>query len=244
MSIAVFSGTTEGREISLALADAGYAVTVFVATEYGTEEQGAHDGITVREGRVDREEMAKILPGFSHCIDATHPYAKEVTKSLRTVCAEKDIPYYRLKRAESSLLKDDPVTVVSSTEEAAALLKETPGNVLLSTGAKELSVYAAADPARLYPRVLPLGSSLASCEAAGIPRRNIIAMQGPFTQEMNEATIRQYGIETLVTKDGGDVGGFRGKIDAARNTGIHVILISRPEEDGMTAEEILAVVRR
>ena len=53
MRIALFSGTTEGRELSLQLAGAGYAVTVFVATEYGSEEQGEHAGIEVREPVMD-----------------------------------------------------------------------------------------------------------------------------------------------------------------------------------------------
>ena len=242
MRIALFSGTTEGRQLSLALAEAGYAVTVFVATEYGTEEQGEHAGIEVREGRVDREEMDTILPAFSYCIDATHPYARIVTQNLRNASEAAGVPYLRLKRAESRLEEDDPVIVVGSAEEAAAALAKMPGNVLLSTGAKEVGKYAPAGPGRLYPRVLPSVASIESCEAAGVPHRNIIAMQGPFTQEMNEATIRQYDIRVLITKDGGAAGGFRDKIEAARNTGIQVILIGRPEEEGMNAAQILAAL--
>ena len=64
MKIALFSGTTEGRELSLQLAGAGYAVTVFVATEYGSEEQGEHAGIEVREGRIDRRRWSASFPGF------------------------------------------------------------------------------------------------------------------------------------------------------------------------------------
>ena len=242
MRIALFSGTTEGRELSLQLAGAGYAVTVFVATEYGSEEQGEHAGIEVREGRIDREEMERILPGFSHCIDATHPYAREVTQNIRAACEAAGIPYLRLKRAESRLKADDPVVTVSSTEEAVCVLQEMQGNILLSTGAKEVGKYAPAGTDRLFPRVLPSRESIASCEDAGIAHRNIIAMQGPFTQEMNEATIRQYGIRVMVTKDGGKAGGFRDKIEAARNTGTRVVLIARPEDEGLDAAQILAVL--
>ena len=242
MRIALFSGTTEGRELSLSLAAAGHAVTVFVATEYGTEEQGEHAGIEVREGRIDREEMNGILPAFACCIDATHPYARVVTDNLRAAAEEAGVPYYRLKRAESRLEEDDPVITVATTEEAAAVIAGIDGNILLSTGAKEVGKYAPAGPERLYPRVLPSVQSIEACEAAGVPHRNIIAMQGPFTQERNEATIRQYNICALVTKDGGKAGGFRDKIEAARNTGIRVVLIGRPEEEGMNAAQILAVL--
>ena len=186
--------------------------------------------------------MERILPGFSHCIDATHPYAREVTQNIRAACEAAGIPYLRLKRAESRLKADDPVVTVSSTEEAVRVLQEMEGNILLSTGAKEVGKYAHVGPDRLFPRVLPSRESIASCEDAGIAHRNIIAMQGPFTQEMNEATIRQYGIRVMVTKDGGKAGGFRDKIEAARNTGTRVVLIARPEDEGLDAAQILAVL--
>ena len=67
-------------------------------------------------------------------------------------------------------------------------------NVLLATGAKELSAFAPLGAARLYARVLPSHEGLAACEAAGIPHRHILAMQGPFTRELNEAILRKYYI--------------------------------------------------
>ena len=92
--------------------------------------------------------------------------------------------------------------------------------------------------ARAYSRVVPT----AAWQSLGFDAGHIIAMQGPFTQEMNEATIRQYDIRVLITKDGGAAGGFRDKIEAARSTGIQVILIGRPEEEGMNAAQILAAL--
>ena len=114
------------------------------------------------------------------------------------------------------------------------------GNILLATGMKELPAFAGISPARLYPRVLPTGDSIAACERAGIPHRNIIAMQGPFSAELNEALIRQFHIAFLVTKDGGRAGGFQEKVQAAENTGIELVLIRRPEETGEPFEEITA----
>jgi precorrin-6x reductase len=82
--------------------------------------------------------------------------------------------------------------------------------------------------------------SLTACEELGIPHRNIIAMQGPFSIEINEALLRQYQIRYLVTKDGGKVGGFEEKVVAARHTGAQLVVISRPEEGGgASLEEIL-----
>ena len=64
-------------------------------------------------------------------------------------------------------------------------------------------------------------------------------MQGPFSKEMNAATIRQYGIRFLVSKDGGEAGGFAEKAAAAGETGAELIVIRRPEEDGLGFDEVL-----
>ena len=237
MNIVIFSGTTEGRLLSHLLAEKGAQVTVCVATEYGCEEQGEAPGITVLTGRKTVEEMTALLRGSDLCVDATHPYAVEVTKSVRLACATAEVPYRRLLRDRSA---DTDAIVVDSAEAAAKLMADREGNILLATGMKELSAFAGISPARLYPRVLPTGDSIAACERAGIPHRNIIAMQGPFSAELNEALIRQFHIAYLVTKDGGKAGGFQEKVQAAENTGAELVLIRRPEETGETFEKIAA----
>ena len=236
MRIVIFSGTTEGRLLSHLLAEKGAAVTVCVATEYGCEEQGEAPGVTILTGRKTVEEMAELLQGSDLCVDATHPYAVEVTKSVRRACSEAGVPYRRLLRDRSA---DTDALVVDSAEAAAELLADREGNILLATGMKELPAFAGISPARLYPRVLPTGDSIAACERAGIPHRNVIAMQGPFSRELNEALIRQFHIVYLVTKDGGKAGGFQEKARAAENTGIELVLIRRPEETGESFDEVV-----
>ena len=108
-------------------------------------------------------------------------------------------------------------------------------------GASRDSTGLPLDPARLYPRVLASHAALDACEAIGVPRKNIIAMQGPFSQELNEAIIRQFQIRFLVTKDGGAPGGFPEKAAAAKAAGAELILLRRPEETGNTFEDILAL---
>ena len=87
MNVVIFSGTTEGRSFSRALAALGIAVTVCVATELGAEEQACADGITVRTGRLDAEGMTALLQGAALCVDATHPYAAEATRNIRAAAA-------------------------------------------------------------------------------------------------------------------------------------------------------------
>ncbi len=237
MNVVIFSGTTEGRAFSRQIAALGAAVTVCVATDLGAEEQGQTDGITVRAGRLNADEMAELLHGAALCVDATHPYATEATRNICAACGAADVEYHRLLRPASPLPTGS--VVLPGAAEAAAYLADKPGRVLLTTGAKELPAFAPLDPARLYPRVLPTLAGITACEAAGIPHRNIIAMQGPFTLELNTALMHQFQIEYIVTKDGGAAGGFAEKAEAAAQCGVQLIVLRRPDEAGETAETIL-----
>ena len=205
------------------MAALGIEATVCVATELGAEEQGRTPGITVCTGRLDADAMAALLQGAALCVDATHPYATEAT---RNICA-------------AAAAVGAGSVVLQTAARAAAYLAGKSGNILLATGAKELPAFAPLDPARLYPRVLPTLAGITACETAGIPHRNIIAMQGPFTRELNVAVMHQFHIAYMVTKDGGAAGGFAEKAQAAAQCGVQLIVLRRPEEQGETAETIL-----
>ena len=238
MRVLIFGGTTEGRDLSRTLAAMGIGVTVCVATDYGREEQGEIAGVTVMTGRRSAEEKAALLRGAALCVDATHPYATEITESVRAACAAAGVPLRRLLRAPGDAAGAESISVADAAE-AAAYLADTEGNVLLTTGAKELGAFAALERSRLCVRVLPSREGIAACEAADIPHRNVIAMQGPFSEELNAALLRQYGIAWLVTKDGGAAGGFPEKVRAAAACGVRLIVLRRPEETGVGMEELL-----
>lgn len=305
--VIIFGGTTEGRELARILADRGALVTVSVATELGeemlrdifSEEEPGHFRTLV--GRLNVEEMQRIIREFDICYDATHPYAVEVTANLREACRKTGTKYIRVirkeaERAESDrgqggvlqsepdqgsetvlqsktaqsseaarqsatvqnsetdqnmeavqksedVQKSDSIRAVQSAANAAEYLLETKGNILLTTGSKELRAYAEIPRERLYVRVLPTHDSIAACEAAGIPHRNIIAMFGPFSQRMNEAMLEQYHISYLVTKEAGRNGGFEEKLQAAKRCGVKAIVIRRPEDSGVTVEEAAAMFK-
>ncbi|MCI5759790.1 MAG: precorrin-6A/cobalt-precorrin-6A reductase [Eubacterium sp.] len=136
--------------------------------------------------------------------------------------------------------------VVGSTEEAAAWLAGTEGNVLLTTGSKELRVFTSVPDyrERLFARVLSLPSVVASCADLGFQGRNLICMQGPFSEEMNNALIHQTKAKYLVTKDTGREGGFPEKESAAKACGCRMIIIRRPlEEKGISVEECVKRIR-
>lgn len=241
MRVVVFSGTTEGREFSRRLAALGADVLVSVATELGAEEQGSTPGVTVRAGRLEPDAMAALLRGAALCVDATHPYAVEATQNIRQAAQTAGVPCRRLLRPASPLPAGSRVYACAA--EAAAALADTTGNILLATGAKELPAFAQLAPERLYPRVLPTLDGIAACEAAHIPHKNILALQGPFSYALNRALLEQFSIRFLVTKDGGAAGGFAEKAQAAADTGVQLIVIRRPAETGETADQILTRCR-
>lgn len=265
--VLIFAGTTEGRKLSECLAAAGVRHTVCVATEYGSIVLGQHPLAQIHQGRMKREEIAELLLNsrFKAVVDATHPYAKVVTCNIRESVKELEeqgmrIPCLRLKRdnivpenleyqyksgvyKDSNRIASDNITYFETNEECAEALEHTEGNILLTTGSKELSKYCGLDSVknRLYVRVLPGMESLSLCMEQGICGKQIIAMQGPFTTEMNEAVIHQYHISCLVTKESGVAGGYGEKLEAAKRTGTQVYVIGRPEEkEGYSFNEICA----
>ena len=239
MKILLFGGTTEGRELAPALSEHGHSVTVCVATELGAEELRDISGLHVRVGRMPVDEIRRLLPGYDLCVDATHPYAAHISASLRAACAETGIPLRRVLRAAGAAA--DCITVPDQPA-AAAFLADREGNIMLTTGAKELAAYAGLGPERLFVRVLPTHEALTACEAVGLPHRNIVAMQGPFSEALNEALFRQYDIRWVVTKDGGAAGGIAEKLAAARSADARVVLIARPEDEGISPEALLAEI--
>ncbi|MBQ8063467.1 MAG: precorrin-6A reductase [Clostridia bacterium] len=242
MNVLLFGGTTEGRTLSEALVARGEKVTVCVATDYGREEQVQVEGVTILTGRKGPEDMRALLPNFDLCIDATHPYATEVTKTLKSIAEETGVKYIRIRRALTTTESRETSALIchyASPEAAAEALKDRPGNVLLATGTKELAAFRELEPDRLFPRVLPSVENLQAVEALGIPRRNIIAMQGPFSTDLNVALLKQKDIKFFVTKDGGKTGGFPEKAEAAKLTNTPLLVIAPPDDEGVTVEEFL-----
>lgn len=238
--IAVFGGTSEGRLLCGHLARAGVKAEVFVATEYGSAAMPLLAGITVHAGRLDKEAMRHTLQGFTIVIDATHPYATEVSRNIVEAVQQARARYIRLVRPQVQV--DGDILYVDNTAEAAQLLGDKEGAVLLTTGSKELAAYTQMPnyAKRLYPRVLPDAGVLQHCEKLGFSPSNIIAMQGPFTYEMNVALLHSIKAKWLVTKNTGNAGGIMQKLSAAQEVGAKVIMIARPPEptEGHTLEEV------
>lgn len=237
--VILFGGTSEGRELACKLSLLPLTLTVSVATDYGAELLEGIPGITVLTGRLDAEEMVGLFrrEGYLLAVDATHPYATAVSQNIRFACREVNTPLLRLVREKQAA---DGAVTCKDAQEAAAYLKEKPGNILLTTGSKELEPYTHipdyAD--RVFVRVLPTAEALDKCLSLGFHPSHIIAMQGPFGKELNEAIFRQFDIRLTVTKDGGAAARFEEKLEAAKACGVQTVVLARPEEDGLSEREL------
>ena len=247
------AGTSDARELGLAIQQAGYPVLASVVTANAARVL-EDAGLRVRHGRLDAAEMGRLLTDVSArmLVDASHPFAEEAHRTAMAAAAARGIPYIRYERASTDFDTVGGVTQVPDYEAAARLAAEKKGSVMLTTGSKTLQVFTQqllGDPAvRLVARMLPRADNMEKCAELGIPQQDIVAMQGPFSRELNEALYRHYGTTLMVTKESGGRGAVDEKVEAALSMGIDVIVITRPSLDFGTSfasqEEVLQEIAR
>ena len=245
--VIIFAGTTEGRTISEYLATCKVPVTACVATEYGETLLTENEYLKVHAGRMDQEEIAAFVreKGAELVIDATHPYAAVVSENVAAACEREQVDYVRLIRGSSAESVDQAV-LVGSVDEAVEYLKKTEGNILATTGSKELFKYTQIPgfEKRVFARVLSTGEVAAACEKLGFVGKNLICMQGPFSEALNIAMLHQFDCKYLVTKETGKAGGFEEKLHAAKAAGATLVLVGRPpEQKGYSYDEVLEMMR-
>ncbi len=248
--VLIFGGTTEGRMLSEELTRAKIAHKVSVATEYGKEVLEDTGEKELFVGRKTSEEIRRIITeeGFLHVVDATHPFAREASEQIRKACDAAGVEYIRLVRnTGNDTPGNDRVFYADTWEEIIAELNSTKGRLLALTGSKELEriIEAVEDIIpRLFVRVLPDEESIRKCRALGLKGKQIIAMQGPFSKQMNIALIKETGAGCIISKESGRNGGFFEKLEAARECNIKAIVLrnSDSKEEGLSYGEVLSLL--
>lgn len=240
--ILLFAGTTEGRNLAEFLEKNQIPTEVCVATQYGETllEEGKY--LHVHAGRLDETEMEQQIQKqqITLVIDATHPYAVIVSQNIRRACSRTGTEYIRLARKETDASwkqEMEDVTEVASVAEAVAFLAKKEGRIFAATGSKELSAYQVIPDYqdRVVARVLSTPEAVSECAMLGFSGKNLICMQGPFTEDLNVAMLRQAQASWMVTKESGKAGGFLEKLRAAKKAGAKLVVIKRP---GERSEEI------
>jgi precorrin-2 dehydrogenase/sirohydrochlorin ferrochelatase/precorrin-6A/cobalt-precorrin-6A reductase len=253
----VFAGATEGRQFAAELRRTvreALVMTVYAATEYGGEllreellrtPSGEDSCVEIRTGRLNAEEMrAEMLrqrPDF--VVDCTHPHARAVTENIIAACEAARCRYLRLRR-EGDEGEHSGAVYVDAITEAAEFLKSRPGVILATTGSKEAEALAGEELRdRVFLRILPLEEGIRKCRGLGFKVKNLICMQGPFSEALNRAMLRQIGASWLLTKESGDNGGFAEKLSAAALENVAAVVVRRPrEEGGYALDELLGII--
>lgn len=229
--ILLLGGTSDAAPLADALAERGYRVLVSTATEIPLA-VGSHPEIERRHGRLDESEMVALIRErrIRALVDATHPYAAQVKALARRAAHVTGIPYFTLTRPGIAAPVEG-LQWAADHREAAVIAFRSGKPVLLTIGSSNLGFYAMEarrSGVPLMARVLPHPESIEACRVAGISNNRIISGRGPFSVDENRQHIRKFGIGTLVTKDSGAAGGVPEKMEAAKQEGCRVVVVSRP----------------
>lgn len=235
--IYLIGGTKDSRQLIKELLKADYKVVASVATEYGEQLLSRIEGLEVIAARLDQKGMEEVIEEYNvdRIIDATHPFAALVSQTAIKAAESKGKEYLRFERPPVKLPESELIIEKAGFEAAIDYLKGTTCQILLTIGSKELARFVTEISGfnqRVVARVLPTAGVLKkSQQELGISPANLIAMQGPFSQELNKQLLIDYEIDILVTKASGETGGLDTKLKAAQDLEIPVLVIRRPEID-------------
>lgn len=240
LKLLIFGGTSEGRKLAFLACELGLSCLITVATPYGEELMEEERGLQILQKRLNTQEMVELMERVRPAliIDATHPYALEVSASIREACRLSQRTLIRVLR-ESEELAD--AREFDTVEQLCAALNENDELVFSTLGVKEAAALSQVRDygKRIWLRVLPFKDSLEACLDAGFPAKHLICMQGPFGEDLNVAMFQHTGAKILLTKDSGSAGGFPEKIAAARRCGMKIYIWKRPlQEEGLSLEQI------
>lgn len=237
--ILIFGGTTEGRQLAEFCAANGIHAAVSTATEYGAGLLPHSEYIRELVGKLDEQEISELLANgdYSLIIDATHPFARNVSANIRTACVDNGKKYLRLLRDESEVPCG---RLFGSISEIVDYLNTNSKKALITTGGNSLAEYTKVRDfqTRLTVRILPADGAGERCAALGFPPQNVILEKGPFTVSQNVEHIKKAKAEILVTKESGSAGGFPEKAEAAAQCGAELLTLKRPAEQGYSLSQI------
>jgi len=221
-NLLILGGTTEATALAQAVAVQGIDATLSLA---GRVERPKPQPIPTRIGGFGGVEgLVAYLAAqrVTHVVDATHPFAAQMSRNAVAASAATGVPFVALTRPPWTPHLGDDWLHVPDIADAVAALAGPPRRVMLAIGRMHLDAFAAR-PQHFYllrlvdPPSAPLH----------LPRHEALVSRGPFTEAGDRALMRDHRIDLVVSKNAGG-SGARAKIDAARALGLPVLMIDRP----------------
>lgn len=231
----LIGGTTESSQLAAAIARSRLPCTISVTTENARSLYPDVPHLRVCVGRLDLAEMEKFLHDeeIVAVLDASHPYAVEVSKNAIASCSQWQIPYLRFQRpcleGENSPMGNFKIIHLDSFATLLAGDYLEGQRVLLTVGYKSLSLFLPwQQRSTLFARVLPFPASIEAALAAGFTSDRLIAIRPPISADLETALWRHWQISMVVTKASGASGGEDIKRIVADELGVTLIIIDPP----------------
>ena len=232
MKIFFIAGTEDGRKLANFLLQDNHEITASVVSNYGKKLLEQYPKIKINDKKLNADELEKILreENFDGLIDASHPYAENISQNAIDACKNAKVFYIRYERMETEI-NYKKVFHAENYKQAAKISAQLGKNIFLTVGSRNLKIFLQCEEIKncnVTARILPTAEVLAECEKILSPK-NIIAIQGKFSTELNVELFKHAKAEVIVTKNSGEVGGTDTKIAAAEVLNLPVVMIDRPK---------------
>jgi precorrin-6A/cobalt-precorrin-6A reductase len=232
--IGLILGTSEGKNILSRLNEVTEDIFVSTATAYGAELLKDYKYKILNEKPLNLNGLIDVIKKYDIkiFIDASHPYALEITKNAMESCECCGIKYVRYERPKvaEEFKENKNVIMIEDYESLRPYLEKIDGTILNTTGSRNIDKIISFNlKNRIIHRVLPSVKVLEEILNQGIKTEDIVAMKGPVGFELNCAFIKEYHAKAIIMKDSGVQGGTKEKIEAAINNNIPAFIIGRKE---------------
>lgn len=230
--IGLILGTSEGREILSLLNNHTEDIFVSTATEYGGEILKNYKYAHLNTKPLTFDELVDTLKekGVSKLVDASHPYAIEISNNAMKACEVLNIEYVRYERPSSvEKFRDKKYIIeVKDYDELCDKLKNIDGNILNTTGSRNIDkILAMKLENRIIHRVLPSVKVMQECIDKGVKIEDLVAIKGPISYEFNCAFIKEYKAKAVILKDSGTAGGTEEKLKACVDSCVYGLVVGR-----------------
>ncbi len=226
----LLGGTSDTRKVLDTIKDQYDEIFITVATAYGYEIFKDLESDHVKVLLIDFDELSMReflkINGINEIFDSTHPYATKISTMAKKICEDMRLKYFYKKREKLSFSQghEDLIFFASYEEAVNYIVKEGILPILITTGSKSAHKFSSIAK-NSYIRILPFEESLQRVRKAGFPAKNIIAMQGPFSKELNLALIRHFKVKSMISKNSGKEGGIIEKIESCKIAKIPLIIV-------------------
>ncbi len=225
----ILGGTTQATALARRLA--GHARVDATVSLAGRTKNPVLPPLPTRVGGFGGVEgLAAYLSeqGIQAVIDATHPFADQISANAAAACARAKVPLRLLTRPAWQAGPDDRWIGVPDMAAAALALRDLGDPVLLTIGRQEVAAFLATPDKRYLIRAVDPPDPMPA-----LPNATLILERGPFTVEAETTLMQAHGVAVIVSKNSGG-GATDAKLEAARRLGLPVVMVERPPGDGVT----------